>query len=99
MARRIIWTQNANNDLHQLSKYLKEEWSKEIAQNFNKKLFMRIDFISKFPHLGKPSIKSPSIRKIVITKHNSLYYLVDKENIVLLNIFDTRQNPNKITIK
>lgn len=99
MARRIIWTQNANNDLHQLSKYLKEEWSKEIAQNFNKKLFMRIELISKFPHLGKPSIKSPSIRKIVITKHNSLYYLVDKENIVLLNIFDTRQNPNKITIK
>lgn len=95
MARRIIWTKNANKDLQNLFEYLKEEWSMDSAKMFEKKLFFRIELISKFPNLGKPSVRSPKIRKTIITKHNSLYYLVEKEEIVLLNIFDTRQNPNK----
>lgn len=95
MARKIVWTKNANDDLQKIILYLKNEWSKEIAYNFEKKLLLRIDLISKFPHLGKQSIAFPEIRKIVINKQNSLYYIVEDDIVSLLNIFDTRQNPDK----
>lgn len=79
MARRIVCTQNAISDFQRLIKYLKIEWSMNSAIDFEKKLFFRIGLISNFPNLGKPSVKSPKIRKTLITKHNSLYYLVEKK--------------------
>lgn len=96
MARRIVWSKNATDDLQRIIQYLKREWSNEIAYKFEKKLFLRIDLISKFPKLGKQSDNLPKIRKLVITKQNSMYYKVDDEFVIILNLFDNRQSPDKL---
>jgi hypothetical protein len=44
--------------------------------------------------MGIPSEKY-CIRSILLTKHNRLFYRIKDETIELLNIFDTRQNPEK----
>ncbi len=43
-----------------------------------------------YPQAGVASFDSPDIRRILITKHNALYYLLIENKIILLNIFDTR---------
>ena len=36
------------------------------------------------------------IRKAVISKQSSLYYHFDSKHIIVLSVFDNRQNPTKI---
>lgn len=40
--------------------------------------------------------KRLKIRKCVVSKHNSIYYREKKDFIEIVNVFDTRQNPNKL---
>jgi len=37
------------------------------------------------------------MRKILVTKHNALYYRIEKKQIILLGFFDTRKQPDKST--
>jgi len=91
----VTWTLNAREDLKQIIQYLEKNWSTTDVDNFRDKLFQRIDILSKWPAIGRASDKDPSIRRIVITKHNLLFYEIENDEIVILNIFDTRQDPIK----
>ena len=95
MAYQIIWTENAREDLKSIVEYLKAEWSVTIAENFLNECNSKIDLISHFPEIGIKSNESEAIHRILITKHNALYYLLEKNKITLLDFFDTRQNPEK----
>ena len=39
--------------------------------------------------------KGKSIRKLVITKHNKVYYRINKNEIYILALFETRMNPKR----
>ena len=95
MALEVVWTENAIQDYKLVIDYLLLEWSLPVAEKFAENLDKRIDVLSRFPNIGIASKKDLSIRSIVITKHNKLYYRLLSEKIEILNIFDTRQNPQK----
>ncbi len=95
MTFQITWTDNAQEDLQQILDYLTQNWSEKDTDNFLNKLFLRIDILSKSPLIGKKSDKLSSVRRIVITKHNSLFYTVEGDSIIIQDIFDTRQDPSK----
>lgn len=67
MAIKLAWTINAKEDLEQIISYLKTEWSLNSAIVFKNKLLLRIELISKFPRIGKPSGKGANVRVFVIT--------------------------------
>lgn len=94
MAYKIVWTEEAANDIESVLDYLKENWPQAVAENFLLELYLKLDLIALHPNAGKVS-KYSQIRKILVTKHNALYYLVSGSEITLLNIFDTRQDPKK----
>ncbi|OFY91162.1 MAG: hypothetical protein A3K10_14245 [Bacteroidetes bacterium RIFCSPLOWO2_12_FULL_31_6] len=97
MAYKIIWTENAKHDLKAIIEYLEDEWSLNTAQKFIAKLYLRLDIIKRLPFIGKQSNKYSEVRKILITKHNSLYYQVlpEEKIILLLDFFDNRQHWEK----
>lgn len=95
MAYKIVWTENARDDLKEIIFYLKQEWSAGIAEKFIIDCYSKIDLIAHFPYIGIASEKIKSVRKILVTKHNALYYSVEDGKIVLLDFFDTRKNPKK----
>ncbi len=95
MALKIEWTVNALEDYKQVVDYLLKEWSVKVATDFINNLEKRVNNLSFFPHIGIASLKDTSIRSIVITNHNKLYYRVSPGKIEILGIFDTRQNPSK----
>ena len=95
MARKIIWTENAKEDLREIISYLKHEWSNQVAENFVDDCYSRIHLIAQFPYIGVASGKIKSVRRIFITKHNSIYYFADENEIFLLDFFDNRQSPQK----
>lgn len=95
MALQIEWTPNALQDYEQIVNYLLKEWSMKIAIDFVNHLEERVYNLILFPNLGIASTKEPSIRSILITKHNRLFYQLHSTKIVILDIFDTRQDPRR----
>ena len=95
MVRKIIWTKNAAEDFRNIVEYLHNDWSERIAINFIETFYANIELIDKLPQIGISVEKYENVRRILITKHNVLYYIVSEEEIVLLDLFDTRQNPEK----
>ena len=95
MAFQVIWTVNASADFENVISYLLRRWGNKTAVDFIETTDSRVNRISIFPEIGIVSVKDPSIRSIVITKHNKLYYRITGNSIEILSIFDTRQNPEK----
>ena len=63
---------------------------------FSAKLYDNINLILNDPEIF-PVIKYNSrIRQCVVTKQSTLYYSFNEKSIVVLSLFDTRQNPTKI---
>jgi plasmid stabilization system protein ParE len=95
MAYEVIYKKRFNNKLIKLLQYLKDEWSEKTASGFLKKIDERIETLKQQPFIGKPSERKPEVRTILITKHNRLYYKFSHNKIIVLNMYDTRRNPEK----
>ena len=96
MAYKIIASKLFQKKVIALNEYLQTQWGITVASKFNETLIKTILTIAYQPAIGSLSKKKKNIRKILITKHNKLYYRVkDNESIFLLTLFDTRQNPKR----
>lgn len=95
MAYSVVFSNDVLNRLDAIVFYLERNWSKAVAKRFLIRFYERVDTIALNPALGRKSSRYESIRKILITKHNMLYFEVFNDRIELLQLFDTRQNPAK----
>lgn len=95
MAYKIRWTANALEDYECVIDYLVKMWPFTVALDFEDIVRKKLANLSSLPFMGIASEKKPMIRSISLTKHNRLYYRITDDTIELLNIFDTRQNPDK----
>jgi plasmid stabilization system protein ParE len=57
------------------------------------KTFKTINQIADAPSMYPESKIKKNVRKCVITKHTTLFYRVNKKEIEIITIQDTRQNP------
>ena len=95
MAYEIIISDEVFSALNAVVLYLENKWSKKDAENFLLIFYNTVDKLTNNPTLGRKTFKNPSIRKLLITKHNMLYYEVTGNKIALLTIFFTTQNPDR----
>lgn len=95
MAYNVVWTDAAIEDYQNVIHYLVNNWSFEIASKFIDTTHEKIHTISLQPELGISSEIDNNIKSVLITKHNRLFYKIYPSRIDLLNIFDTRQHPDK----
>ena len=95
MAYKIRWTDNAIEDYEKVIEYLLADWTLSIAIEFENIVSKKLTTLSQKPFIGLPSEKAPDIRSILFTKHKRVYYRIEVDTIELLNIFDTRQHPDK----
>ena len=95
MAAEIRWSDNARKDYKNVVDYLLLEWNEEIALRFIELVEHKIRHIKAHPFTGLRSQGHSDIRSVSITQHNRLYYKITKDLLEIVNIFDTRQHPNK----
>ena len=81
-----------------LSEYLLENWNLKTRDKFISKLTEKINQISLHPASCPVSSEFENLYKCVVTKQTTLYYRVnlDKKEIEIITIFDTRQHPEKL---
>ena len=91
MEKAIVWRKRAADKFLNIIDYLFEEWSAKEANEFIDRVELQVQLLSKFPHLGQQSSRKPPLRKFLLSKHNLLIYRIKGNRLILLNIYDTRQ--------
>ena len=94
----VYLSEQAEIKLLQLNDYLLEKWSVKVRNVFIDKLTKKINQIASQPECCPQSKDFPGLFKCVVTKQTTFYYrlLFDKNEIEIITLFDTRQNPNKL---
>jgi plasmid stabilization system protein ParE len=64
-----------------------------VTQKFIEKLIKTINQIANTPSMCPESEIKKNVRRCVVTKHTILFYRVNKKEIEIITIQDTRQNP------
>ncbi len=95
MALEIVWQDRAFDRFKSTIQYIEGEFGITAAKLFTRKVLYIIQSLTQFPELGSLQIKSKSLRGIVISKQNSLFYRVSDSQLIIVDFFDNRQSPDK----
>ena len=90
MAKKVIWSKAAKA----VFDYLDYEFSEKTAEKFADNVSERLRLIGNHPESGRITNKKRNVWMAKIDKYRVLYYKV-KDSIVILYLFDTRQDPRK----
>lgn len=94
----IKWTLNAQNELNAIYDYLEANWTFREIKFFSMELERILSLICKFPYIFPASLSKKSVRRCTISKQTSLYYKINKNQIVIISLFDNRRNPNTLKL-
>jgi len=97
MAKNIIWSQTAHNDRKGILAY----WFKRNKTNtYSLKLFelfkISVEAISIYPEIGI-NTDTENI-KYIIVKDYLIFYEANIDRILILRIWDSRQNPESLKL-
>lgn len=95
MAYKVVYKKRFSNKLIKLLHYLEKEWGAASAEKFLLRTEQRIDMLKNYPLIGKASLLKPEIRSILLSRRNRIYYKVSGDEIIIMNMYDVRQNPKK----
>jgi len=99
MVYQIIFKKRFQNKLEKLLNYIEYEFGFLVAQKFMKLLERKFLTVQQQPFIGQPSGHIASVRSIRIGRYNRLYYRIESNNIIILNMYDTRINPKRNRLK
>ena len=94
MVYKIIFNKRFRNKLQNLLGYIENEFGLLVAQRFAKQLDKKFMTLQQ-----QPSVYIQNIRSIHTGKHNRLYYRIEGNKIIIINMYDTRINPKKNRLK
>jgi len=95
MVKKIIWSQKAQDDRRQILEYWRNRnksttYSKKLDQKFREAL----KIIQAYPQIGRQTDDHQA--RIKIVKDYLLIYEETKDSIILLTIWDSRQDPKNL---
>lgn len=101
MELEVYWLELAENKLEDIFKYYSEKANKTIARKLVNGIVEKTIGIEKQPEIGQieTSLKerSQKFRYLVFKNYKIIYWInKDLNRIEIANVFDTRQDPQKI---
>jgi plasmid stabilization system protein ParE len=98
MVRRLIWSIEARNSRKKIFDYWNNRnKSKVYSRKLNLLFNTNLKIVIQLPEFGKPTFQENT--KFIITSHFEIIYKITPNEIVVLDIWDTRQNPQNFPIK
>ncbi len=98
MKYKVSISEHAITNLEKIFEYLVQNWSDKVNDNFKKILQSKINSLSENPYMYPESSIKSGIRKCVVTKHNILYYRILSDEIEVITVHDSRQNPKSLKL-
>ena len=95
----IAWSRAADRDLARIYAYL-EPLSLRAARGFLRRLFKAIDVLAEMPRMGTVAElgMEREYRQLVV-EHYKIFYYVEEEQLVIVRVWDTRQDPTKFFVQ
>lgn len=98
MVYKLVLSKQAETELYNILDYLSTKWNENIAKEFANIFEKKLDLIKYNPFLY-PSFKNNNIiRKCVVVKQVSVYYRISNDEVQIITVFDSRQNPDKLNL-
>lgn len=88
----ILWSPEAEKTYLRTIEFILENWSVQIAQEFETMVENLLIKLKKHKKLCPSSIQFKSLRKCHISKQTSLVYRINKNTIELITFIDNRSN-------
>ncbi len=95
MALQVVVSKRADKNLGKILAYIHSEFGESTTIKITKKIFSCIELISEFPDVGTVEIKDKGIRGFLIKRQLKIFYRIEKNRLIIVNLFDTRQHPKK----
>lgn len=92
----IVLSERASKDLNSTLHYLEDKWSFKVADEFAKRIDVKINFIKENPYQYPPFKNKKQVRKCVVNEQVSLFYRILTQEVQIITLFDNRQNPSKL---
>ena len=97
MTKEIILTPTASRNFSTIIDYVTYKWGINVAKNFIDRFEQVLILLADDPGMFQFVDQIKQVQKCIVTKHNILYFKETKEVIKIITIFDTRQDPKKLT--
>jgi len=95
MARRIRLTKRASRRLNEILTHLETNFGSLVAKRFLKRTYSFFNILIDFPQIGTLEDKQKGIYGFVVEKPITIFYRYNEQEIVILNFFDNRMDPQK----
>lgn len=103
MAKNIVWSQDASDDLIDIVTYIKEKAGKTVAKKIFESIIGKVEKIEVLPEIGRivPELQSVGIIDVreIIEKHWRVFYRVSGNEIQITSIIDGRRNVEELLYK
>ena len=96
MTKTVILTPRAEKNYEHITDYVFNKWGVLATNRFMSRFQEVCALIAFRPEIYPFAHKNKQVRKCVVTKHNTVYFIERENTITILTIFDTRQNPDKL---
>lgn len=93
MKRELSFTEEASEMLLLTALFIENKWSRNHADKFLEKAFKTFENLTQQPYIFKASSFEKEIRIGIINKNCSFYYKIQRSKILVLFLWDNRQNP------
>lgn len=95
MAKQIVWSRRAQRDRKEILEYWRvRNKSNTYSKKLNRLFKESIKIITDFPEIGKPTDQANT--RIKIVKDYLIIYEETETQILILTIWDNRQDPGKL---
>ncbi|WP_462218812.1 type II toxin-antitoxin system RelE/ParE family toxin [Ferruginibacter sp.] len=96
MGLQIVAKKRFLNSFKKITAYLKSEFGKTAAEDFNKIVLNKLDLIVAQPNIGIVTAVKNTKSVIVGKGHqNKIYYRIENNKLVIINLIDIRKDPKK----
>jgi len=102
MELEIYWTDFSKSELKRIFKYYKKEASLKVAKKLVNGITSETLKLAKQPEIGQQELllinRKQKFRYLVFKNYKIIYWInIEKKRIEISDVFDSRQNPIKIT--
>jgi plasmid stabilization system protein ParE len=98
----IIWTMKSKSDLKQIYTQLCTQIPEEKVFEVVQRIITKVDMLAEMPEMGQRETLLAKLKKVyrrLVESHYKIIYNFTDDTIYINRIFDSRQNPNKLTVK
>jgi len=103
MKNKIVWSQDASDDLIDIVTYIKDKSGKNIATEIYSRIILQVEKISISSKIGRivPELMSIGIHDIreIIEKPWRIFYRITTNEIQIISVIDGRRNVEELLYK